>query len=354
MDGHRPKARQAGFVLISAVILLGLLAVLGVTYSRHVVIEREGASTSLSVVTAQEKTLATLEFARQALQSGGSAAVIASIEDMAEETLGLDEGGYQGILGPGDLTSPNKESNWTDIEPIGSTGARFWTRKLDRDGLGSTRLVEASWVPLPVADQPDALPRIEASIRQAILADSGIAKLHQTSSITLSDVELTGLVVLHDGVTLTLADDVVIKGAIVSAAALGSDDFGVYDGLTAPVVVLDGSLRIESQDFLPDVAMLLPNGVITTGSGTGNIHVEGDVVAHRVEISRSGLLDGSIFAAEPVVLGVGLDIVGAGRGPREPSSSLELKGPRGTATLAVVPRVTTLADYDAILDYEFP
>ena len=100
--------------------------------------------------------------------------------------------------------------------------------------------------------------------------------------------------------------------------------------------------------------MLLPNGQITTGSGTGNVHIEGDVVGHRVEISRAGVLDGSIFAVEPVVLANDLGVVGAGRGPRTPSDSLELKGPRATATLAVLPRVTILADLDEILDYEFP
>ena len=69
---------------------------------------------------------------------------------------------------------------------------------------------------------------------------------------------------------------------------------------------------------------------------------------------RSGVLDGCVFAVEPVVLATSLDVVGAGRAPRTPSSSLELKGPRGTATLAVIPRVTTLSDLAVMLGYEFP
>ena len=122
MDIRLPPRQRAGYVLISALMLLTVVAALGLTYSRHVVIERESSATSLSITRAQEAALATVDFARQAIQSGGSSAIVPSIEDLAAGSLSLHGGGNNGVIGQGDLASPLKASNWVEIEPCcGST-----------------------------------------------------------------------------------------------------------------------------------------------------------------------------------------------------------------------------------------
>lgn len=131
----------------------------------------------------------------------------------------------------------------------------------------------------------------------------------------LQGAELLGLVVLEEGTVLYL-DDVILRGTIVSG--------GVTEGGKAPCVVVDGPLNITSGKALPGTAIYLPGGEVRTAEGcTPPVQIDGDLIAHALDLDARGAIHGQVAAVGELKLGAGIGQPGLRRARMLRSPGLE-------------------------------
>jgi hypothetical protein len=185
----------------------------------------------------------------------------------------------------------------------------------------------------------------------SLAADSSLPKQHFMTSTTLQGQELTGLLIVHPGVDLVL-DDVLLTGAIVSSAVMDQSEMGAYDANTAPHIVLDGNVRIDPHSALPGVAVLMPDGAVSSSLGDARVQIFGDVVAHDVELTHAGTFAGNVSAVNAQVAPSSvLDRLGIDRKGLDWSGELQLGGVQEPVFLAAVPPVTSADALSGIVDF---
>lgn len=321
-----PARTDHGFALVAVLVLAGLMAVFAATYASHVIVQERSALASPSTIDVRENATSAVAFARQALASDRP--VPASLAGS----------------GAGNMT--------LSVSDLGSGQRSIEVAATLSDGTGSRKLARTSLLPQgqSAPSGPDALPRLDAPTVAALLDDTSIPKTYVSGTLTLSDTEVDGLLVIQDGATLTLSE-VVLTGAIVSADTLGTEAYGAFDDQPLPTLVIAGDVRIDPAPWLPGVAILMPDGVIDTTAVAPRMQLGGDVVAHDVELTGPGFAGGHVQSVSPAVLDAGFELVGQHRRSIDWASGLSLNGSFASEYLAFVPHTATLAEVAAIVGY---
>jgi hypothetical protein len=324
----RAHRSEAGFTLIAAMVLAGVVSMLVATYSRHVIVDSWSSMAAEASISAREECFSNLDYARWAVEIG-----------QPVSTSLMNDGAATSIV-VSDLSGDHKS---------------ILVQTVRQDGRDATRLAEASLLPAPLMAPAtaDDLPRIPMDVVTALLSDPTVAKTYISGETSLSNVDLNGLVILQDDSELRL-DNVVVHGCIVSATTMSADSFGIFGGSDAPTLVLDGNVRIDGSDALPDLAVLMPDGRIMTGSNPGRLQIHGDVIAYTMDLDLPGALGGNCLAVGQMDIDPGIELLGAHRKPRDWSSQLELGGAWNAEFIAVVPNVPTLGEVDPIVNYWSP
>ncbi len=321
------RRADGGFVVIAVLLVISVIAVMGTAYVRHVDADRRDSELSAQALDRRAALESGAEVARKAVHVGKAL----------------------------DMTHVDAGQSSADIESgtVAPSRSRLFVRAVGDDGVGATALAETAWVPMGEAEHPDALPRLDSSALYDLLADTSVTHHVVTGSTTISDTVLEGVVVVSNSSVLYLSD-VAVNGCIVSEDALTGGDFGDYDKATLPAVVINGNVRIDAADFLPGVAVCMPDGLLMTSSAESRIQIDGDVVAHSLFLEQPGTLSGSVAAVEST-LHASFDRPGAGRRPQEWSPSLDTsRAPMDVDFMAFVPRVVTVDDLTAISQLELP
>lgn len=314
---------RRGFALLAVLILVGVVALLGATYARHVMVDNRSSPASVSSMRGAGEVESGLQVARQLLRTRGTTVHAA-----------LGEGGSLGV------------------SDLGSSHSRLELRSVDDHGLGSTLLVEVERAPLLPAAAPDELPRLRAAVVSALLADPTVPKTWVGGLTTIQNADLEGLVIIETGAVLTV-NGVCVHGAIVSEQTLTNLPFGPYDVIDAPVLLVAGDLRIEPRLELPGVALVLPDGNVTTTAASARLQLDGDVVAHTLILNGTGALAGNVATVAAPSLAAALQRPGSGRAPRAWAAAFDLGRTSEVQTLAVVPHVQTPTDLPAIMGFDF-
>lgn len=321
------RAGTSGFTLFAVLLAVAFMAGLVATYGRHVVVAGRGGMASPALTDSREACSSGLSIARQSIVSGGGATA--------------------GTIPAGDVAttySVVSKPNGHQLVSVESMGG---------DGLGARRQAELAirQSPNSVPSGPGSLPTLSASTVQAVLYDGTLARIPITTSQRMEHVEITGLLVVSPGVELQLAD-VVLHGAVISSSVLAQTVYGNYDAATAPRLLVDGNLRIDPVSALPGVAILMPEGAVTSSGVDARMQIHGDVVAHVVSLQHKGVLDGHVLGmqvtlADPALL----DRLGFDRKPPEWSPALNLGGASETVYLATVPPTASLGSLSGIINY---
>jgi len=317
------SARPRGFALVAVLIVVAMIALLGTTYARHVTLGNRSSPAAVASMRAAGAIDSGLAHARQLLRTQGTAA-----------TAALADGGSLAIA---DLSSGH---------------SRLHLRSVDSRGFGSTLLFEVERMPFVRAGMPDELPRIRSDLVPALLANAGLPKTWISGLTTIQDADLEGLVIIQDGAVLTLKG-VCVHGAIVSARALTALDFGPYDVITAPTLLVAGDLRILPRPELPGIAIVLPDGNVTTTIATARMQLDGDVVAHMLVLAGTGSLRGNSASVAAPSIAAAIQRPGCGRAPRSWAAGLDPGQTSEVRGLAALPRVQVPADVPAILGFTF-
>jgi hypothetical protein len=321
-----PRDARRGFALLAVLLLVSMIAMLGATYTRHVTIVSKSSPVAMASQRARTAVDSGVQYARQSLRAG-----------RATSSEAFDVGGAHAALTLADL---------------GGDRSRLLVQSLDQSRVGATALLEVTRAPRLRVDAPDELPRLQASKASALLADGSVPKTWISSSTTLSNADVSGLLIVQDGVTLTL-DGVVVSGTIVSARTLTSGLYGAHSAVSAPRVLVAGDLRVTPAAFLRGVALLMPDGELSGSSSASRLQFDGDVVAWSVSLAGSGALRGNLACGVDPVLAAGIERPGAGRARRPLATDLQPGPAWETQLLASLPRVHAPADLPAITGYDF-
>jgi hypothetical protein len=307
-------------------VLAGLMATLAATYAHHVIAGQRTSLASPSLIESREAAHSAAEYARHALLTGQP--VVSSLVSASGATTTL---------------SVSQPSSLQHDILVQSTNAA---------GDGSVKLVQATFTPDPTSSpsEPDDLPHLPEATIDDLLADSSVPKTWYAADAVVSDADLTGLHIIEDGVQLTLSN-VALQGAVLSASALDDASFGSFDALTAPTLVIDGNVRIDSSDDLPGIAILMPDGIVGSGWSTGAVQLHGDIVAHSVTIDSAGSVNGHIQSVSDPILDLELDQIWADRKPQAWTSDLAYGDSWDPSSVAVVPSYVTVGQLSGIINY---
>lgn len=327
MSTSRNVSRTRGFAVIAVLIVLALMLSLGLTYMQHAGLHPRSSPAYRTAVQAGEDADSALAFTRTAIRAG-------------------DESG-EFVVPVGDKNAA------AEATELASNHLRWESAAFDGEGMGSTLVIESERVPTAGdlgVSSPDQLPSLPADFVTSLLADTGVNKIYVDVDTTWTDTDVEGVVVLAQGVTLTV-DGVVIQGAVVSDAALDDDPIGAYDDAQAPTIYVQGSFHIESSDAIPGVAVLLPDGKFVTGSGMDeSFQVGGAVVAWSVLLDARGSIDGCVASGE-LSLADEVERPGHGREPQELPDTLEPGVAWEDSFMAFVPREQTAEQLEAVTKY---
>lgn len=323
------RRRDAGFAIVAVLMVVAVMLSVGFTFVRHTTLKAPSSPAFEAAVSARETVESGLDFARESVDAE---------EHLLGKTLKL-----------------GKQAAQLATADAGTLSRRFDIRATNSDGLGSTLLTEVGQVTSGGdvrVGHADHLPRLTPEVMDTLLTDYSIPKIVVSGKETFEDVTLEGLVILEDS-AFALMRNVVIEGSVVSRAALLEGPFGDFDENAAPSLVVDKNFRIDPADFLPDVAVVMPNGVVETWYEAGSFQISGDVSAHTVSMQRPGVFDGSLAYVD-LTLGGDVARVGVGLAPRPLADALTPGMTKEDAYMAIVPRVQEADDLRAIIDYWKP
>lgn len=320
---------ERGFAIVAVLVVVAVMLSVGMTYLRHTSLKAPSSAAFEEVVTARETVESGLDYARQSVDAD---------EHLSSKKLTL-----------------GKKGAHLDTADVGVLSKRFDVRSTNSMGLGSTLLTEVGQVTSGGDVQvthPDHLPRLTDDVMLNLLTDPNIPKTIVNGSKTYEDTTLTGLVILEKA-CFALMRNVVVEGAIISRAALTEGPIGDFDVTQTPCLVVDENFRIEPGSFLPDVAIVIPDGVFRTWYDEGSFQVRGDVSVHTVMMQRPGVFDGGLAYVD-LTLVPEVSRIGIGLGPRPLSTNLTPGMTKEDAYMAILPRVQTPTDLRAIIDYWKP
>ncbi|HZL98729.1 MAG TPA: hypothetical protein VFD43_00625, partial [Planctomycetota bacterium] len=220
MTRHGPS----GFAVVAVLILVGLIAMLGSAYARHVSLANRSSPAGLQSLRSGGAVASGLQYARQSLRTRGATASATLVEGSAAASIG--------------------------IEDLGGDRGRLELRSVDSRGIGATLLFEIERAPMTLGGGPDDLPRLRHDALVSLLADAAVPKTWISGLATILDADLEGLVILEDGASLTVSG-VCLRGCIVSERTLTDSAYGPYDVITAPALLIAGDLRITPSLALP-------------------------------------------------------------------------------------------------------
>ncbi len=319
--------REQGFAIVAVLLVVTLMTTLGATYLRHVLVEQPQSLTARSTIDAQEAVHSGCNFAQQALNVG---------KDALTATV----------------TNGNKTAS-IQVDELADGHGRMFVRSVNDYGIGATVLAEVARTPEPVTSHPDDLPGIDPDTLDEIMGDPTIEKHYYGGQQWIRDCDLEGVVVVRN-TSAVFFDNVTIRGVLVSEDALSTDPIGDFDPSTTPCALTDGSLRITPGDFLPGVAVVMPDGVLTNYHNDSSVQIEGDIIAYRCSLEAIGSIRGNIATVVPAEIDESIVRPGSGRGPTEWSDDLSMGSTWNTAYLAFLPRVSTVGQLSAITGYSFP
>ena len=322
---HAPR-RDAGFTLLSVLLVLCVIAGIVASYGRHVIVTGRGGMASPSLLSAREDCHSGLTLARQSLLSGSESvpATVPAGDGLAGITI-----------------TPIGDNQQIAIEAMGD------------DGLGARRTAEMQTQPVASSDPTEcsALPTLSASTVAALLANPALQVTSISVPTSFSSTELSGLFVVQPGVQLELSD-VVLHGAVISASVLEQAAYGVYDPDLAPRLLISGNVRIDPMHELPGLTVVMPDGKVSTAVGDARIQIHGDVVAHDVFLLYPGSLEGHVAGVDVALASPDvLDRLGYDRKPPAWSDALEVGVASEPVFFAIVPPSSALGSLDAISGY---
>lgn len=304
--------KPAGYVLLAVLLVTALIASLVMTYSRHALLAADSSSANTASQQAQSAADTGFAWAKQSL-----------LADAGSATR-LD-------LGDGRSVAVNVAN--------GSTAA-LRTVGVDAMTTGTNQSLQATFEVYSLAG--DELPELTAAAKSAVAGASPKTTLSGVNTYT--STELTGIILLRSGATLTL-QDVVLDGAIVTEGALNGSNGRV-------TINLRGGVQINPGSVLPGCAIIAPNADVS-GNGAERVELHGAVIAESLSLTGSGALHGEVACANPPTLGSSIDRPGAGRAPRAWPSSL-VTNSAGVSRLAFSPADVREAEKTAIRGYSFP
>jgi len=325
---RRPRAAQAaGFTLIAVLLAVGVMAGLVAAYGRHVIVSARGGMASPQLLASREACHSGLTLARQAILSGAEAvpATIPAGDGLAGITVVATSGGHQQL----------------EVDSLGE------------DGLGARRTAELATQSIAATEPegPSSLPTLDTATVGALLVDPWLQLHHYTSSTILEGVEMSGLLVVHPGVELQLSD-VVLHGAVISSSVLEQATYGGFDANLAPRLLVAGNMRIDPPIALPGLAILMPDGKVSSAAVDARIQIHGDVVAHDVSLLHAGYLEGHVVGVEVELASpLLLDRCGFDRKPPDWAPALDLGVASEPVFLAIVPPSSDLGSLSAIMNY---
>lgn len=320
-DRSASSPAERGYVLASVLIVVGIIAGFVAAYGTHVVLAGRAGLASKPLAAARETCQSGLVLARQGLLSGSAA--------------------------------PTFEGATVDVDDLGDGRLLVEVSALDADGLGARRKAALGFAPSASSapDSPQMLPTLDAATVSQLLSDPSLPKLHVTSSQYLHDVDLEGLVIVHEGAVLALSG-VVLRGCVVSAGVLGSNGLDGFEEEAAPKLLVAGDVRIDAHPALDGLAILLPDGVVAAADENARVQIAGDVVAYQVSLPLSGAVDGRITGVElDLADPAQLDRLGDSRRPQDWAGCLELGGTQQPVSLAFVGDGVDLEGLSPIIDF---
>lgn len=314
-DGIRTtRTRDEGFAVVAVLVILALMLSLGFTYMQHTALAAESSPAGRDMVQAGEDVESGFVYAQAALESGsGTGTTSVAIGDRNVSVR---------------------------VTELGTDGHMRWDLVCtDGNALGSTLVAESTRVAAATDEalgHPDLLPALEGSVLTTLLTDPDVSIIAYSGDVTLSDQELSGILVLEDGATLTVRD-VVLHGAVVSREALEGDAVGAFDPATAPELIIDGPFLVTSGDDLTDLAVLMPDGILSTAGGLADsFQFLGAVVAHTINLAGVGVIDGSVAFAS-MTLADTVERPGHGREPLAMPDILDPGSAWTQSSFAVLP-----------------
>jgi len=340
MTAPTPPRRDAGFVLVAILLVVGVVASIAASYSRHVIVYSQASSVSGAALEADEVIDSQIEYMLQS-QRAGQAFSAAHLKSAIE----------QGLVGAGDVGS--KHQTTIDVSDISDERSSLMAKVIAPNGMGATRLMETRRIPAARNIESDTLPGLKEPVRQAVLSDVDVPKITIDSSRTIENTDLEGVIIINSGITLTLRN-VVVRGAIVSQTGMMGLGYGAFSEFLAPQLIIGGSVRIKPDSFLDGLAIHMPDGVVSSTGSEARFDTTGDMVAHAIALRCPGATAGHIATVRTPILDAGFEQIGVQRGPSEWSPTLDFRDSWETMYVAFLPRSVEVGDLEPITDYVLP
>jgi len=308
------RAGQQGYVLL-CVLLLGVLIVsLTMGQARHALMAADNTHATLRAQTAEHAANSGFAWAKQSLLADGASSATLS-------------------LGTEDVSVAMVDSG-TDLHSITVTAS----------GAGFSQQV--SGVVETYRATAGGLPSLTTAARR--LVNTAVGRIDVSGTQTFADTELSGIVYLRNGASLTLRN-VILTGVIVSEPACSSI---AWTDSQRTTITIDGGLLIEPGSALPGCSIVAPDAAIT-GTGNDRVQIKGVVIARKLTLPGRGALHAQVAVTEPLALSVSIDQPGSGRAPRTWPDELDT-GAKGVRRVAFPVMSATGTEQQAIEDFLFP
>jgi hypothetical protein len=172
----------------------------------------------------------------------------------------------------------------------------------------------------PVSGPTTNLTTIQCSTGDILLAGNLMIISGPTQ---FQGVELSGLMLLEEGATLTLTD-CVLRGTIFTRHG-ACKDYPAATGVNRPTVNIYGGLRLLSGTELPDTAMCAPDALVNCDD-PARVEVRGFACADEIELKGQGSLKGMVVTVENEAIDPTYTRPGHGRGTQAYPDTIEPGG----------------------------
>jgi hypothetical protein len=306
---HRPGER--GYVLLGVLLVSVLVTSMVLGFSRHTVMVVDSAQATVAAFATEDAAQSGLAWARQTLLADGSSSATLDMGDGRQVSVSLVDAGA-------DRRSIVVEAAGRGV----------------RQTFGATAEIYAT--------AGASTPELTDDARTTVAGSAQLIEITGTASYV--GAQLTGILLIRDGASLTL-DDVVLDGSVVSEMAL----FGVA---ASGSLHLRNGVQVTPGAVLPGVALAVP-GVDVDGDGSERVQLEGVVVAGSLTLPGRGALHAQVAAADTPTLAVGYDLVGYGRAPQPWPPAVDTHSADVRRLAFPVPDPTTTEE-SAIRAFSFP
>jgi hypothetical protein len=308
------RAGQQGFVLLSVLLLAALIVSLTMGHARHALTAADSTHATLRAQAAEHAADSGFAWAKQSLVTSGASSATLS-------------------LGEGDISIAMVDSG-EDLHSVTVTAS----------GTGFSQ--EIAGIVETYRALSGSLPSLTTEGKR--LVNTAAGRIDVTGAQTFADTELSGIIYLENGATLTLRN-VILTGTIVSEPACSPTAWSDSDRTS---IIIDGGLLIEAGAALPGCSIVAPDAAIT-GTGNDRVQIHGVVIARNLTLPGLGALHAQVAVTEPLALGASIDQPGSGRAPREWPDELDT-GATAIRRVAFPGVAPTDDEQDAISDFDFP